>query len=179
MTLSPVAAALLSLALLGQGCPTNMPQVQPTPSEETVQADVTTQDAPTQKNNAPMPTSDAAMETRTASTYEPFTQARYDAARAANKPILLFFYANWCPFCKEQDPRFARVIPEHEGGVLALRVNYNDPETDEDERALARELGVTYQHTMFFIGRDGVVEKKVIGSMTDEQTREHLNLISN
>ncbi len=113
-----------------------------------------------------------------ASTYEPFTKAAYDEARAANRPILLYFYANWCPFCREQDPRFARVIPEHDGGVVALRVNYNDTDTDDDERALARTFGVTYQHTMFFIGPDGEVKKKVIGTISDAQTVEYLDLIS-
>jgi hypothetical protein len=71
------------------------------------------------------------------------------------------------------------VIPAHEGGVVALRVNYNDSDTDEDEKALAKEFGVTYQHTMFFIGRDGQTKKKAIGKITDEQAREYLDLISN
>lgn len=172
LNLAGASVAFLSLVLLGQGCPTAQPQVQPTPSGDTVQADATNEGLPTQNT-------DTVMEQDSASTYMPFTKARYDAARAAGKPILLYFYASWCPFCKEQDPRFARVIPEHDGGVVALRVNYNDTDTDEDEKALAREFGVTYQHTMFFIGRDGEVKKKIIGTISDEQTREYLDLISN
>lgn len=172
LNLAGVSVAFLSLALLGQGCLTFGAQPQPTPPEDAVQADATDEGRQTQNDGA-------AVEQDGASTYEPFTMARYEAARVEGKPILLFFYANWCPFCKEQDPRFARVIPEHDGGVVALRVNYNDTETDEDEKTFAREFGVTYQHTMFFIGRDGEVKKKVIGTMTDAQTREYLDLISN
>ncbi|MCC6563565.1 TlpA family protein disulfide reductase [Candidatus Uhrbacteria bacterium] len=118
------------------------------------------------------------MEKKESSTYEPFTKAKYDAARAAGKPIFLFFFANWCPTCREQEPRLQKTVPSHEGGVIGLRVNFNDTETDEEEKALANEFGVTYQHTGFFIGRDGQTKKKTIGTVSDAQTLEYLDLIS-
>ena len=35
--------------------------------------------------------------------------------------------------------------------VIGFRVNYNDSDTDENERNLAREFGITYQHTKVII----------------------------
>ena len=36
-------------------------------------------------------------------------------------------------------------------GIVGFRVNYNDNETDENEKQLAREFGVAYQHTKVLI----------------------------
>ncbi len=85
-----------------------------------------------------------------------FKKVDYDKAVALNKPILLYFYANWCPICKEETlnalyPAFA----EFEGeGLVGFRVNYKDSHTDKDEVALAREFGVPYQHTKVLL-KDG------------------------
>ncbi len=133
-------------------------------------------DAMEKSDEAMMP-EDESMMKPSASTYQPYTKAAYEAAKASGKPIFLFFYANWCPTCREQEPRLQRVVPTHMGGVVGLRVNYNDTETDEDEKALAKEFGVTYQHTGFFIDASESVQKKTIGTFSDTQTVEYLDLI--
>jgi thiol:disulfide interchange protein len=164
--------AVSLLAVMGQGC--LMPA--PAPSVDVVP------DAIEKSDKAMMPKEDAmkkdeSMMKPSASTYQPYTKAAYEAAKASGKPIFLFFYANWCPTCREQEPRLQRVVPTHKGGVVGLRVNYNDTETDEDEKALAKEFGVTYQHTGFFIDASGSVQKKTIGTFSDTQTVEYLDLI--
>lgn len=46
--------------------------------------------------------------------------------------------------------------------MVGFRANYNDDETDAAEKALAQQLGVTYQHTKIIfkngaeVHRDGV-----------------------
>lgn len=35
--------------------------------------------------------------------------------------------------------------------VIGFRVNYNDDQTDNEEKALAREFGVAYQHKKVFV----------------------------
>lgn len=82
-----------------------------------------------------------------------FAKEDYEAARASGKLIVLYFYASWCPICKVETasalyPAFNELSQK---GVIGFRVNYNDNETDADERALAREFGVVYQHTKVFI----------------------------
>ena len=81
-----------------------------------------------------------------------FTKAEYDKALRSNKLVVLYFYANWCPICKEEIPKFYEAFNELETDqVIGFRVNFNDSDTDEDETNLAREFGVAYQHTKVFL----------------------------
>jgi thiol:disulfide interchange protein len=115
---------------------------------------------------------------REASTFEDFTQVAYEKALQQKKPIYLYFHANWCPTCKAQDPIVNTVFSEHSGGVAGFRVSYNDSATSDEERALAKTFNVTYQHTFFYIDREGKTVKKTIGSQTNEQITADLNTIS-
>jgi thioredoxin 1 len=77
--------------------------------------------------------------------YVPFsTTALVDAA--ATKRVL-FFYANWCPTCKPIDAELSKQSAEIPDGMTVIRVNYNDADTDQTEKDLAKKYGVTYQHT--------------------------------
>jgi thioredoxin 1 len=69
--------------------------------------------------------------------------------------IVLFFYADWCPTCRPIDMEFKDNIPKIPAGIEIYRVNYNDQDTDEQEKALAKKYGVTYQHTFVQIDKDG------------------------
>lgn len=85
-----------------------------------------------------------------------FVKADYDAAIKTDKLVVLYFYANWCPICKVEVanalyPAFNELTIDK---VIGFRIGYNDNETDEDEKALAREFGVAYQHTKVFL-KDG------------------------
>lgn len=68
---------------------------------------------------------------------------------------VLYFYANWCPTCLPANEDFnakADQIPED---VTVIRVNYNDSDTDSDEKGLAEKYGITYQHTFVQIDSEG------------------------
>lgn len=81
-----------------------------------------------------------------------FKKADYDAALKTNKLIVLYFYANWCPICKAEFPIMQTVFNELVTDyVIGFRVNYNDDQTDDDEKNLAREFGVAYQHTKVLV----------------------------
>lgn len=91
-----------------------------------------------------------------------FTKSDYDKAVASDKLVVLYFYANWCPICKAEVanslyPAFDSLT---NSDVVGFRVSYNDSDTDKDEKALAREFGVAYQHTKVFL-KDG---KRVLKS---------------
>lgn len=82
-----------------------------------------------------------------------FTKADYDLAIKTDKLIVLYFYANWCPICKAEVsnalyPAFNRLTTDK---VVGFRVGYNDNETNTDEKNLAKEFGVAYQHTKVFV----------------------------
>lgn len=81
---------------------------------------------------------------------------------------VLFFYASWCPFCKPADAEFRDRMSEIPAGVTVIRVNYNDPGTDQAEKDLAAKYGVTYQHTFVQIDQDGNVVTKWNGGKLAE-----------
>jgi len=74
---------------------------------------------------------------------KPFEQATFDALQAANKPVLVDVYADWCPTCKQQEPLISALIgsPEFKEYTV-LRVNFD---TQKDVRKLLR---VPYQSTL-------------------------------
>lgn len=68
---------------------------------------------------------------------------------------VLFFYANWCPTCAEAHESLIMNASEIPEDVIILRVNYNDPDTDQTEKDLAQKYGITYQHTFVQIDEAG------------------------
>ncbi len=74
--------------------------------------------------------------------------------RADNKRVL-FFYANWCPTCIPVDKVFMNQESQIPEAVTVIRINYNDTETDKEEKDLAKKYGITYQHTFVQIDSDG------------------------
>jgi len=82
-----------------------------------------------------------------------FVKSDYDTAFQSDKLIVLYFFANWCPICKEETenalyPAFNELTDDK---VIGFRINYNDNQTDNDEKNMAREFGVAYQHTKVFV----------------------------
>src|SRR3989344_9520477 len=69
-----------------------------------------------------------------------FTKADYDTAVKSDTLVVLYFYANWCPICKAEFPIMQKVFDElTTDTVIGFRVNYNDDQTDNDEKNLAKE----------------------------------------
>lgn len=89
-----------------------------------------------------------------------FNQADYDKALANQKIIFLDFYANWCPICRAETPElYAGFDSLDTDRIVGFRVNYNDDQTDETEKALASQFGIIYQHTKVILQNGQVVLK--------------------
>lgn len=109
-----------------------------------------------------------------------YTKATYDAARAAGKKILLYFEANWCPTCRAQKPVNEKVFSEYAGrGDVAIFVaNFNDSDESNEDKVLAREFNVGYQHTFIFINSDGSEAQRSTGAMTEEEIVSKLEALN-
>ncbi len=100
------------------------------------------------------------------SRYVEYSKEAYN--QAANKRRVLYFYATWCPSCKVANEDFLAnpgKIPED---VVVIRTNYNDPNTDADEKNLAKKYSIIYQHTFVQIDAQGNELAKWNGGETDE-----------
>ena len=116
---------------------------------------------------------------RTEISYVPFEKASYEKARASGKAIFLEFYASWCPTCAQQEPEIETAFKEleNENAIQGFRVNYNDNDTDEDEKQLAREFGIAYQHTHVLIDSKGNVVKKELNFWDKQKVLEELKAL--
>lgn len=89
-----------------------------------------------------------------------FNAADYSVALQSDKLVVLYFYANWCPICRAEVPQMYAAFNElTTDKAIGFRVNFNDDQTDNNERNLARQFGVPYQHTKVFL-KDGAVVLK-------------------
>ena len=87
---------------------------------------------------------------------------------STDKRRVLFFYANWCPICKPADTNFRENVSRIPEDVVLIRVNYNDSDTDKEEKALVEKYGITYQHTFVQIDANGNEVTKWNGGQIDE-----------
>ena len=97
-------------------------------------------------------------------------------------PVVLNFWASWCPFCVAEMPDFERVSQAFGDDVAFLGVNLRDDSAQAV--SLAGETGVTYRlaadpsgvvygafggtsmPTTVFIDADGIVREVVAGQMS-------------
>jgi thioredoxin 1 len=99
--------------------------------------------------------------------YLPYSSQAF-AATATFPKRVLFFYANWCPTCKPADESFSQNAQKIPKNVAVIRVNYNDSDTDQAEKDLAKKYAVTYQHTFVQIDQQGNEVAKWNGGKIEE-----------
>lgn len=98
------------------------------------------------------------------------------AAGAAQKPVMLDFYADWCVSCKEMekytftDPQVQALLAD--AVLLQADVTAND---DADQELLKR-FGIFGPPTIAFFGTDGVERKnfRLVGFSPAEKFRDHV-----
>lgn len=65
-------------------------------------------------------------------------------------PVIIDFYADWCPPCRQLSPLVEEIAQEYQGKILVYKVN-----TDQ-EKLLAQNLGITNLPTLLYIPSEGM-----------------------
>lgn len=81
-------------------------------------------------------------------------------ARAETGDVVLFFNASWCPSCRGLDTNIEKNIKSIPAGVSILKVDY------DTQSELKKKYGVTYQHTLVQVDKNGDMIKKWSGGST-------------
>ncbi|MCF6095169.1 TlpA family protein disulfide reductase [Microaerobacter geothermalis] len=104
------------------------------------------------------------------------------------KPVVLNFWASWCPPCREETPTFVKLYEKYKEDVIFLGVNLTNTEQSvENVRKFIKDFSVSYQILLdeqgevaktyqitgipetFFINRDGMVIYKYSGAIGQEE----------
>ena len=86
----------------------------------------------------------------------PYTQAAFDAAQRAGKPILIDTYATWCDICARQKPIIDKLLAEPRyKDVVAFRVNF------DTQKDAMRKFNARLQSTLIAFRGDKEVARSV------------------
>ncbi len=112
----------------------------------------------------------------------------------AGQPVLVNFWASWCPPCRDEFPALVRAYETHAGdGLEILGVTYNDqpdlarefvddsgaewPILHDPDHLAWDAYSPVGPPTSYFVDADGVVQKVHIGAVNDEQLAGYLAAI--
>lgn len=93
-----------------------------------------------------------------AGSYEAYSADKI--ARAENGDVVLFFHAPWCPSCRGLNSNLEASRDDIPGTLTILKTDY------DTQTALKQKYGVTIQHTLVQVDKDGNLIKKWTGGGT-------------
>jgi len=116
-------------------------------------------------------------------------------ASLKGKPVMLNFWASWCDVCKAEAPLLQNTWQRVQSqGVVFVGIDIQDTRSDgliflqtygitypnvvDADGSVSINYGVTGVPETFFLNRQGVIVKKVIGELTEQTLQSNLQLIS-
>ena len=87
----------------------------------------------------------------------------------ADKPVLLDFWAPWCPYCRRIAPVFDKVAAQYQDRLTAGKVNY------DEEPQLIERLGIDTIPTLMLF-RNGKAEASIIAPGSKAEIEAFLNM---
>jgi thioredoxin-like negative regulator of GroEL len=107
------------------------------------------------------------VETSQKGSYEAYSADKI--ARAETGTVVLFFHAAWCPSCRGLNSNIESNINSIPADVTILKTDY-DTQTE-----LRQKYGVTTQHTLVQVDKDGNLIKKWSGGSTLDSILSQIN----
>ncbi len=115
-----------------------------------------------------------------------FSGGEFKLSAYRGQPLVINFWASWCPPCVEEAPALERVWQSYrDQGIVVLGVNMQDAEGDA--RAFLAQFNITYPNgpdttgsvtvdygviglpVTFFVDRQGVVQRRWVGAISESQ----------
>lgn len=111
----------------------------------------------------------------------------FDLATARAAPVLVYFWATWCPVCRLEQGSIESLARDHRVVTVALQSGdaatvgkylqeqgLRAPAINDPDGAIARTWGVRATPTFFFIDRDGLIRFRELGYTTEVGMRGRL-----
>lgn len=158
------AAAVLALLLLGVGCAPVQPQLDlpaAPPADESAAAPGPEDATANPVKDLPNDAGPAAAVPAKKPYYVAYSAEALAKAKAEGRPVLLYFWAGWCPICRAEEPKLKASI---EGGAVAVAGFRVDFDTQED---LKKTFRVPYQHTTVILDVRGDESARFTGPTSD------------
>lgn len=115
----------------------------------------------------------------------------YKLADLKGKPVMLNFFATWCPPCRNEMPAIQEAYKQYaDQGFVVIAVNLNESEMvvknfkdklgltfpiviDTDDR-VTKAYDIVPLPTSFFVNKDGVIQFKHTGELTKDQLTNYI-----
>jgi thiol:disulfide interchange protein DsbD len=99
-----------------------------------------------------------------------------ETAKAAGRPVMLDFYADWCVSCKEMEHRTFTDSGVQAALARATLLQADVTANDEADQALLQRFGILGPPTIVFFGPDGAerTDYRVVGFKPADEFRGHV-----
>lgn len=100
------------------------------------------------------------------------------------KPVVLDFWASWCPNCQRDMPRVSALYPKYQGKVEIIGVNIREGEPTvadfisskgiifpialDSAGSISAQFGVNYTNFHVLINTDGTIAGSIPGDLSEE-----------